>query len=718
MNLTQENSNSFFLIIEKLKIEFLQQLCELIEHQILSNNFGKNIVALEEAQTHLAQEVFQSTKKQNIDFEQNNKMTHFNNIDDVLKILHKHQNKNNLSNIVNLRNNLFNLNRVFNRLFEEHDLLYRQTEFLKSLINSYSNFSNLEQSTQILLRNFYYYFPCYVIAICIENEKDNIIFQMYYMGYFSEQQKIRIKDKLKDVVQKQHGVTFKNIEIFEKILIQTNVASNVSLNEDNLVAISFKTNKDFESTRVLSIICSAQKKMTSYARHVMGTNLYIMGINLNTNVHLLSDAFLKIKHYATHDVLTGLYNRRYFDSIINHEINRSIHNNSKFCMLMIDLDNFKTINDSYGHAVGDMVIKNVSNIILKSIRKADIASRIGGDEFAVVLTDIELAPAMLVAEKIRKEVQSMNLFGTKGDLFHTSVSIGVTSYPNSSSDAVELMSVVDAALYKAKDLGRNTVFLSDNPKNRVDTANYEINYLEKIRVAMEEGRAIPYFQPIVHNATEEIYGYEVLARVKDVNNEIIIADKFIKLVEKSIFSYDFHKMIIYKSLQIFKQKLQKPSNPIKLFINLSVTEIQNKKILEDIHIMCKELDISSEHIVFEFVERDVINDMYFMQTEMDKARKNGFSFAVDDFGSAYNSLSYLREMSFEYLKIEGAFIKNILNSKKDYILVKHIQSLCQELGITVIAEFVESQEILEKLREINVPYGQGFYLGMPKDLAD
>lgn len=712
-----EQNSSFFVIIEKLKIEFLEHLCKLIEYQIASRNLDKNVVVLEEEKSHLAQDIFADIFQQdkNSDFIKNN-IKHFDNINYALKKLHNLQDKNSAYSIANLKNNLFNLNRIFDRLFVEHDLLNRQTEFLKGLINSYSAFSNVEQAMNMLLKNFYCYFPCNVVAVCLRNESGNVLFEIYYLGNFPDKQKHIITRKLKENMHKNHSVIINNSDISEKTLIEDNPKSIVNLNDDNIVSVGLTQDKKLESTKVLAIICITQKKMSSYERHVIGTNLYIMGINLNNNVHLLSDAFLKIQHYATHDVLTGLYNRRYFDSIINHEINRAHESHSKFSILMIDLDNFKKINDSYGHVIGDTVIKNVATTILKSVRKRDIAARIGGDEFAVILVDAELEEAIKVAEKIRKEIQTMCLNDSKCDIFHTSASIGISNYPNASNNAAQLMSSVDIALYRAKDLGKNMVFLSENPQQYIDAANHELNYLEKIRVAMEEGRVIPHFQPIVNTNTGDIYAYESLARLQDVNGEIIVADKFIKLVEKSILSYEFHKIIVYKSLKTFKLKLDHSSNFIKLFINLSVQEIQNKKILEDVSNMCKELNISPNNITFEFVERDFINNICDMQIQMNQARAMGFSFAVDDFGSAYNSLNYLREMSFEYLKIEGSFVKNIVHSKTDYILVKYIQDLCNELEIKVIAEFVESKEILEKLQEANVPYVQGYYLGMPMDL--
>ena len=711
-----DNNNSFFLIIEKLKVKFLEQLCALIEHQIVSNNLEKNIVILESEKTLQAQEIFKGiTITEQIDCVQK-KIEHFNNINSALKILHKNHNKNSLNNITTLKKNLFNLNIVFNRLFEEHDLLFRQTEFLKSLINSYADFSDLEQAIQILLKTFYCHFPFYFIAICFEHGAGGHGCQIYYTANFNEEQKNNIKKKSQEYIKKNHGIAFENVEVAEKLFIENNITTNYELLDDNLVSVSFKNNKDFDTSKVLSITCASQNKMTSYERHVMGTNLYIMGINLNTNVHLLSDAFLKVKHYATHDVLTSLYNRRYFDDIIKQHINLAKSNNSTFCVLMIDLDNFKTINDSYGHPIGDKVIHNVATIIAKLIRKSDIACRIGGDEFAVILLDIELNQSMAIADKMRKEIQLISFTSAKGDVFHTSVSIGVASYTNDANNSVDLIGDVDRALYKAKNLGRNTVCSSENSKECINTANYELNYLEKIRIAMNEGRTIPYFQPIVNNLTQEIYAYEVLARIKDTNGTIIVADKFIKLVEKSILSYDFHKIIIYKSLQIFKKNLGQNIKAVRLFINLSVTEIQNKKILEDIYNMCQELEVTPNHITFEFVERDVINDIYSVQSQIEQARVRGFSFALDDFGSAYNSLSYLREMSFEYLKIEGSFVENILYSEKDYTIVKHLQRLCHDLGITVIAEFVESKEILDKIIAVNIPYGQGYYLGMPIDL--
>ena|GEM_PF-1580695 len=201
-------------------------------------------------------------------------------------------------------------------------------------------------------------------------------------------------------------------------------------------------------------------------------NSYDNILRLKNNLFNLNDIFNKLllehnlfvknEHYATHDVLTGLYNRHYFNTIINYEINRSQkykRYNNKFSILMLDLDNFKKINDSYGHPAGDFILKNIATMLLKSIRHADLATRLGGDEFAVILMETDLNQAACVADRIRKKIQKTKLISPAGDKINISVSIGISNYPDSSTDAVGLMSSVDIALYKAKSLGKNTIFI-------------------------------------------------------------------------------------------------------------------------------------------------------------------------------------------------------------------------------------------------------------------
>jgi diguanylate cyclase (GGDEF)-like protein len=249
----------------------------------------------------------------------------------------------------------------------------------------------------------------------------------------------------------------KNISVLEQKKTEqiTNIFESISANQEiQKNQIKLNINYFNNINNALKILHTLQNK---------NTNENIK--RLKENLFKLNNIFDKLAfehNNATHDALTGLYNKRYFDTVINDEINRAERRNGKISILMIDLDNFKTINDSYGHVVGDLVLKHIANIILKQIRQSDLAARIGGDEFAAILIETELNQACNIAERIRQQIKDPCLTTPYGDKFCTSVSIGISNFPNDAKDAIGLMRNADIALYNAKDQGKNNVFMSKN----------------------------------------------------------------------------------------------------------------------------------------------------------------------------------------------------------------------------------------------------------------
>lgn len=229
-----------------------------------------------------------------------------------------------------------------------------------------------------------------------------------------------------------------------------------------------------------------------------------------------------------------------------------------------------------------------------------------------------------------------------------------------------------------------------------------------------ERRPDHFFQPIVDCNTGEIFAYESLARIMEANGNTMAAGQFIETIEKYGLSRDLDRAIVSKVIEANKGVMLAQGKPKRLFINLSAQEIQGRGILGFAEELCSQLEVPPSSIVFEILERDAISDMSHMSKFLTNLRKKGFAFALDDFGRGYNSFHYLRELHFEYVKIDGAFVRNILNSRIDRALVRNLSNLCQELDILTIGEFVESQEIFDLLKEMGINYGQGVHIGMPQ----
>lgn len=675
--------------IKQIQAEILTKILKLIEQETSSKNIIKSL----------------------------NNLTDDININDAVDAIRNICETNHSNNIESSKNIALNLNSACDRLLYEHNLLYRQINFLEEIIDSYVNLRDNNQLINVLFKKFYHYIPYEAMAICINDIEDNMLLKIYYTKQLNDQQKIDLVAEIAKKLEQQYNINIELEQVSGELLLSEGEEYDFNLHQIKINNIYLPRKEgDALKTQILTVSCLTTKEFSEYENYILEKNLYIMTMFINANHRVLSTNFMQEQRKTERDVLTGLYNQNYFNRQLENWLDNYKNNDDNFSVLLIDIDDFRTINEKYGHIVGDMVVKNVADIISQVLRKFDIIARVGGDAFAVVLVHIYLSHTLMVAEKIRKQVAETEFSDTKGSKFNISVSIGATNCRKDFATAKDLMTDVDIALYNSKDAGRNKVSLSDSIKAITD--DDQANRLEMVKIAMQEDRLMPYFQPIVNNSTMAVYGYEALSRIKDKNGNVITAEAFIDCVEKSSLSHDFHNMMLYKTLKIFKKHISKQKNPTKLFVNLSIAEIQNNFILTDIIQMCNKFSINPNLVVFEFVERTMINNLYSVRRQMAEARKQGFSFAIDDFGTAYNSLSYLKEMQFEYLKIDGAFVKNILYSRTDYILIKNLQNLCKELGIVAIAEFVESEQVRDKLREIKVDYIQGYLVGKPMDLSD
>ncbi len=428
---------------------------------------------------------------------------------------------------------------------------------------------------------------------------------------------------------------------------------------------------------------------------------------------VLSRTLAELEYYAMHDPLTGLYNRRQFNNMLEYEIGRSERHVHEFSLLMLDLDDFKDINDSYGHPTGDDALGGVAEILREHIRKGDLAARVGGDEFAVILMETGRDGATTVAANLGRALREHVFTAPDGKYFHLTVSIGIATYPVDGQNEPDLLAGSDVAMYRAKEMGKDSVCTLDALKGRVEGGRNTRDHAEKLREALQQDRIVPYYHSIIDCRTGELFACETLARLIEPSGETLSAGMFIETMEKYGMGRELDRIIINKAFQAKRERMKSDSPGVKLFVNLSAQEIQGRGILGYAEELCNALAIPPECIVFEILERDAIGDMTNMRKFLTNLRQKGFAFALDDFGSGYNSFHYLRELQFEYVKIDGAFVRNILNSKVDYALVHNLSRLCQDIGIQTVAEFVENQAIFDALKAMGINYAQGFHISLP-----
>ncbi|TVT45551.1 MAG: bifunctional diguanylate cyclase/phosphodiesterase [Denitromonas halophila] len=414
-----------------------------------------------------------------------------------------------------------------------------------------------------------------------------------------------------------------------------------------------------------------------------------------------------LEYYATRDPLTSLYNQRVFWELLGYEIGRSQRHSVPFTLLLLDLDNFKLINDHYGHASGDQFLQQFASSVGAALRPGDIFARYGGDEFVMVLPEADMEQGYTVAQRVLEVARNVSIQVKSGDKVHASASIGVAVFPDHAADAKDLFLFADTMMYRAKAEGKERVRLPTNADVMAvfrDLSEMGVAVL----AAVDEKRITPYFQPIMGVASKRVAAVEVLSRI-EINGEIVRADQFIEIAEKVGVIHRLDAIVIEAALA----KVAETDYDGYLFFNLSPRALVLSEFTTTLRNIVAASGFPPERIVFEITERDTVKNLALMQRFLAELRAEGFKLAIDDFGSGFSSFHYLRNFSFDFLKIEGDFVANMLNNDRDQVFVRSITALARELDIEVIAEFVESAEILALLEEIGIEYAQGYLIGRP-----
>lgn len=592
----------------------------------------------------------------------------------------------------------------------EKNLLERQSQVLEKIIISHEQVSHWQLFVQQILASFHAIFPFNFFFIAFA-EEHGLALYLYFLGDYPDDVKSFVRTKVTTDMLAKLALppdTLTDIEEFD-IPADSGLASIedistivVTVPELDLVNLAGVLGVTFCSSKVLS------SQESSVIRSILAVMVMVVGSS-----KALSKTLAELEYYSAHDPLTGLHNRRYFNEMLEYEVGRSERHNHEFSILMLDLDDFKDINDTYGHPCGDETLKEVAEVLHAIMRKGDLATRIGGDEFAIILTETGQDGAMVVAEKLRAELRDKEFLSPNGKTFHVTTSIGLVSFPKDARNISDLMAGVDIGLYRAKKMGKDGVCTVESVEDKVQAGRDIRDHAETLRGHLRNDRVLPYYQPIIDCKTGEVFAYESLARLAEPNGETVSAGMFIETIEKYGMGRELDRVIIRKTLEVLRKHTTDNGIANKVFINISAQEIQGRGVLGYAEELCRELGIPPQCMVFELLERDAIGDMTNMRKFLSELRQSGFSFALDDFGSGYNSFHYLRELHFEYVKLDGDYVRNILNSKIDFALVRNLVHLCQDLGTLTIAEFVESQEIMDKLREMGVDYAQGYHLGVP-----
>jgi len=580
-------------------------------------------------------------------------------------------------------------------------LLQEETKILKDIVLSRENIMDWKGYAREILRKLRKIYNYDVFFLTFEEDE---ILKIYLFTAYRMDKSIE-KAVVGAIKEKLSFPTHKKIE-FEEVNI-TNKKGKKAYKHINIETHSFLQDSPGIGG-ILGFVVLSEHKLGKKERNILNSILSIMTLVTGSS-RALSKAITELEYYAGHDPLTGLYNRRIFEDLLKYEIGRAKRKGYHFSLVFIDLDNFKYINDSYGHHTGDIVLKSVADVLRSSMRDGDLVARIGGDEFVIMLSETPLEQGIYVAERIRLQLEKNKICTMDGSVISVSASLGVVEFPTHGKTKEELLIVVDNALYKAKDMGKNKVYVPA-VKEIESTIKEKRKEFTLLQEAIEKSLFIPFFQPIYNLNKDTVHAYEVLARLKTENGEIISAYRFISLAEKLGKIKEVDKAIIKKAL-----KLKKKNNiQQKLFINLSAKDLSDTDFWEYLFEEVEKLHIHPGEIVFEITEREAVREITEVQILIRKLKEKGFHFAIDDFGSGYSSFYYMKYFPIDYVKIDGEFIRelNPLDSKS-VAFVESMNFLCQKLQIKTVAESIENQEILKLLKNIGIDFGQGFHLGYP-----
>lgn len=515
---------------------------------------------------------------------------------------------------------------------------------------------------------------------------------------------------------KHLGATVKDLQgcsIFDFIHIE-DMSSVHQLLEDCMFRSMQAHKQDFRQIRhngQVIWVRATGKKITDDAGQIS----YLLVCEDITEARLLSE---KIAYQASHDSLTGLANRSQFDNYIKQSVVSAHADSLQHVLCYLDLDQFKVVNDTCGHLAGDELLRQLGDLLKRNIRRHDFVARLGGDEFGILMHDCSLSEAFMACEKLRDMVRDFH-FAWEDRSFTIGVSIGISAITGTSSNAVDLLKEADAACYAAKDKGRNSVHVYRPDDEELAMRQGEMQWVERIQQGLAQNRFCLYGQPIVAiGHEEEGLHFETLVRYQDENGRIIPPGAFLPAAERYNLASELDRWVVSHLFAWMAQKEGFLQQLSVCSVNLSGVSMSDETMLAFISEQFDIWGIPPHKICFEVTETAAIANLSYATNFIHQLRNKGCSFSLDDFGSGLSSFAYLKNLPVDYLKIDGLFVKDILDDKVDLAMVKSINEVGHVMDKKTIAEFVENEQIFNLLNVLGVDYAQGYGIGKPVPLDE
>jgi len=445
--------------------------------------------------------------------------------------------------------------------------------------------------------------------------------------------------------------------------------------------------------------------------------LIIASINAQTMAESAELAKEQVSHMAGHDYLTGLPNR----SLLNDRMAQSIafaqRHSKKVALVFMDLDHFKHINDSLGHAVGDALLKSIAKRLQTCVRRSDTVCRQGGDEFVVLLNEVENVPdAVVMAEKIIETMSQPHL--VSGHQLNVTFSIGISLYPDDGKDLETVARKADAAMYQAKEKGRNTyqIFTKEMDVRALARQSME----QELHQALEQNRFVLHYQPKVNLETGSITGIEALIRIRKSDNQLVYPEHFISIAEDCGLILPIGRWVLHEACRQTQEWLQAGFDISQIAVNVSTREFLSQDFFAGVISVLHETGLNPHHLELEITESGLMKDTEKVMGILHALKKLGVRVAIDDFGTGYSSLSYLARFPIDTLKIDQSFVQNLDDAShdKENAIISAVIAMGESLKHRVVAEGIETKQQLAFLQSKNCTEGQGYYFSRPVAAED
>lgn len=425
----------------------------------------------------------------------------------------------------------------------------------------------------------------------------------------------------------------------------------------------------------------------------------------------------QLSYQASHDMLTGLYNRRMFEEKVEAALLNVKVENRHHALCYVDLDQFKIVNDTCGHMAGDELLRQLGEILRQGVREGDTLARLGGDEFGLLMENCALKQATYVAEKMRLSVKDFH-FSWQDKVFEIGASIGVVGINAEHMDLASILASADMACYAAKDMGRNRVHVYEPSDDLLAERHGQMHWAGRITKALEEQRMVLFEQPVVSikEGQEAVNHCEVLIRMRDEDGPIVRPDAFIPAAERYNLMPKVDRWVIAQVFEYIGSTSCNGADHV-VSINLSGTSMADDGLLSFILNRSEVYKVDLSRICFEVTETAAISNLTKATNFIKELKARGCRFSLDDFGSGLSSFAYLKNLPIDYIKIDGSFVVDMLNDPIDKAMVEAIVRVGHVMQVKVIAEWVENEETLNLLKEMGVDYVQGYYLGEPKEVV-